>query len=524
MGSRIQICHRVRNPRFRLSYRISVLMTFAMLIFILIVGIAFTMIYRNRSKRELKDSLTDSAVVISNLMSKTLASGHTSNPPYQRPDGGSDFGRLPGQQSDFWINEKTFISFINNLTSSDVWVIDYDLDILSYTGSNNSVYVSVEQLSDTEILAIQKIMMDDGYYVYTEAFSNSLNASSLSVGVPVYSPNSKTIVGAVLVHGSTASIDKATLNGLWVLVVSCLVAMIFGLVLSLIMAKILTNPVVKITNAAVMISEGDYSLKTGIKRTDEIGQLARTIDDMSEKLQAADEESQKLEKLRQDFISNISHELRTPVTVMRSSLEALCDGVITDETLIEQYHRQMLNESVHLQRMVNDLLDLSRLQNTDFRMNIGEFNLYDCLNDAVRSAKRIGIDKHVTVELDCDTKIFTMHGDYDRIKQLFMIVLDNAIKFTGKAEDGSVHPVRVSFIKGVVTVTNFGSEIALEDIPYIFDRFFKSYNESNKQGTGLGLAIAKQIASRHGIGITVTSKSKLTSFAFDFDTSIENMV
>ena len=94
-------------------------------------------------------------------------------------------------------------------------------------------------------------------------------------------------------------------------------------------------------------------------------------------------------------------------------------------------------------------------------------------------------------------------------QQLFMIVLDNAIKFTGKAEDGSVHPVRVSFIKGVVTVTNFGSEIALEDIPYIFDRFFKSYNESNKQGTGLGLAIAKQIASRHGIGITVTSKSKL---------------
>lgn len=522
MGSRVQICRRMRNSRFKLAYRISVLLTLAMLVFVMIIGVAFTMIFRNRSKNELKKSLTNSAVVVSNLMSKTLVSDHTYNPSYQRPNGSSDFGRIPGHQSDFWINDKTLISFINNLTSSEVWIIDYKLNILSYTASNRTAYVSVDQLSETEIFAIQKIMKDDGYCIYTEAFSDSLVASSLSVGVPVYS-NEDNIVGAVLVHGSMASIDDATENGILILGASSVVAMIFGLVISFLVANIITKPMVKITDAAIMISEGDYSIKTGVKRNDEIGQLAKTIDEMSEKLEAADIERQKLEQMRRDFISNISHELRTPVTVMRSSLEALCEGVVTGETQIEEYHRQMLSESVYLQRMVNDLLDLSRLQNVDFKMNIGVFNLYDCLSDAVRSARRIASQKNKTVEFEYDTTIFTVTGDYDRIRQLLMIILDNAVKFTAVVDDslapgGEVtpEPVRVRFERSVVSITNTGSEIKQEEIPFIFDRFFKSRSEENKEGTGLGLAIAKQIALKHDIGVKVLSKKGVTTFLLEF--------
>lgn len=117
---------------------------------------------------------------------------------------------------------------------------------------------------------------------------------------------------------------------------------------------------------AERLAERDYSARTNIKQNDEIGELARTLDILAERLELADAESQKLEKLRREFIANISHELRTPVTVIRGSLEALRDGVVTEKADVEEFHEQMYKESLFLQRLINDLLDLSRLQNTDF--------------------------------------------------------------------------------------------------------------------------------------------------------------
>ncbi|MBE7066354.1 MAG: cell wall metabolism sensor histidine kinase WalK [Ruminococcaceae bacterium] len=514
-----------KKSRFGIAQRIAILFTLAMLVLVIVIGVAFTVIFRNRAKNDLKESSRETAVIISNLMSKTLTLSQSPStvPPYQRPAGGDDFGRLPGQQSDFWINEKTLIAFINNLTSSEVWIIDTKLNMLSSTATSASADISQETIKDIELSWINKIMSESGYFIYTEDFSDSLGDSYLSVGVPVYASTGNKIVGAVLVHASMDSIDAATFRGLLILGASSIVALMVGLIASWIIAKIITKPLYQIRNTAVMISEGDYTIQTGINRSDEIGELALTLDEMGKKLEAADEESRKLERLRRDFISNISHELRTPVTVMRSSLEALCEGVVTDEAQVEEYHRQMLSESVYLQRMVNDLLDLSRLQNADFKMNVGVFNLYDCLSDAVRSARRIALQKDKTVEFEYDTTLFTVTGDYDRIRQLFMIVLDNAVKFTALVDDslapgGEVtpEPVRVRFERGIVSITNTGSEIKQEEIPFIFDRFFKSHSEENKEGTGLGLAIAKQIALRHGIGVRVLSKNKVTTFVFEF--------
>lgn len=521
MGSRVQVCHGMRRPRFRLAHRIAIVLTLAMLVFVLIIGVSFTMIFRNRAKTELKESLKSTGIIISNLMSKTLTISQHNNPSYQKPDDSDDFGRFPGQ-SDFWISDKTLISFINNLTDTDVWIVDSEFAILSYSADHTMSPLSIEDLSAKEINGIEKTMTDDGYFVFSEDFSDTMGYSCLSVGVPIYSLNGRSIVGAVLVHASTKSIDTATLNGFLMLVASSLVALALGFIMSIVIARAMTKPMIKIADAAIMISEGDYSIKTGVRRSDEIGQLALTIDDMSEKLAVADKESQKLEKLRQDFISNISHELRTPVTVMRSSLEALCEGVVTDSEQVAQYHRHMLSESVYLQRMVNDLLDLSRLQNADFQMNIAPFNLYDCLNDAVRSARRIANSNNKSIDFEYDSSIFTVIGDYDRVRQLFLIVLDNAIKFSGENEAGFVIPVKVILKEGSVSITNYGSEIAHADLPFVFDRFFKSHSEENKQGTGLGLAIAKQIASRHGIGVKVMSRSLVTSFVFEFKEEAED--
>jgi signal transduction histidine kinase len=321
-------------------------------------------------------------------------------------------------------------------------------------------------------------------------------------------------MGAVLIHAPLKEAFGPLRHGLVIMAVSLVAALVIGFVAALLMSRKFTKPLLKINDTALQISEGDYSARTEVKQGDEIGVLAQTIDEMGTKLETAENESRKLQELRQDFIANISHELRTPVTVMRGSLEALCDGVVTEPELVEQYHTELLKESKYMQRMVNDLLDLSRLQNPDFSMNITDFNLFDCVSDAVRGARGMADNKGISVDFIFDTGDLPFRGDYDRVRQMLLIVLDNAVKFSERPN----YPVRVLLKEGRVSVTNVGKGIGPDELPYIFERFYRSRSEINKNGTGLGLPIARQIALRHGIGISVTSEPDAeTTFVFDFN-------
>ena len=262
----------------------------------------------------------------------------------------------------------------------------------------------------------------------------------------------------------------------------------------------------------MLLAAGNYTAKTGVQQRDEIGELAATIDILSERLDLASRESERLNKLRRDFVANISHELRTPVTVIRGSLEALCDEVVTDPEQVKSYHRQMLNESMFLQRLVNDLLDLSRLQNTDFKIEMEKISLCDVLSDVVRSARHMAQNKNIEIRQEHDAQMCTAFGDYGRLRQMFLIILDNAIKFSPQ---GGV--VTVSLKDKTVSISDNGIGIAQEDLPYIFDRFYQVKSEKNKNGTGLGLAIAKQIADRHNIHVIVNSRqNEGTAFQFQF--------
>ena len=168
---------------------------------------------------------------------------------------------------------------------------------------------------------------------------------------------------------------------------------------------------------------------TKVYQDDEIGQLAQNLDKLAKKLALSSEESAKLEKLRQDFIVNISHELRTPVTVIRGSLEALRDGVIPDET-VPEYYNTLFNESVHLQRLVNDLLELSRLQNIDFDIRKEPLNLADVLEEVRRSMENVAKKKNIKIRLNLDIPVYAMDGDYVRLRQMLINLMDNAIKFS----------------------------------------------------------------------------------------------
>jgi signal transduction histidine kinase len=234
------------------------------------------------------------------------------------------------------------------------------------------------------------------------------------------------------------------------------------------------------------------------------------MDILSQRLSEAEEERKRVQKQRQDFITNISHELRTPVTVIRGSLEALSDGVVTDSEMINEYYKQILNESKSLERLINDLLELSRLQNVDFKIEMQELNICDVLKDSLRSASNLARQKNINIQYNSDKDVFLTKGDYGRLRQMFLTVIDNAIKFS--RENKSIY---ITLKDNQITIRDEGIGISEKDLPNIFDRYYSVKSDENKTGTGLGLTIAKQIALRHNIELFAESKlSEGTSFVF----------
>lgn len=344
---------------------------------------------------------------------------------------------------------------------------------------------------------VEKCFEGKGFVL--EEYNDMLDGVMLTVGEPVRNKNGQ-IKAVLLLHSPVEGLQAAVWNGLRILLISLVVALALGVLISVLLSWKFTEPLNKMKNIAERLAERDYKARSNIKQNDEIGELAKTLDLLAERLQLADEESQKLEKLRREFIANISHELRTPVTVIRGSLEAISDGVVTEKEDVEEFHEQMYNESIFLQRLINDLLDLSRLQNTDFPIEKDKLNLCDVIQDAVRGSRRMSIEKHLEIKADLDKELYMIDGDYGRLRQMLMIFLHNSIKFSPEGSS-----IEVQLRENKLYVIDHGCGMSADDVEHAFERFYKARNEHNKSGSGLGLAISKQIALRHDMQVSLTS-------------------
>lgn len=221
-----------------------------------------------------------------------------------------------------------------------------------------------------------------------------------------------------------------------------------------------------------------------------------------------------------DFISNVAHELRTPIAVLRGSLEALCDGVICEKEQVEQYHRQMLSESIYLQRLVTDLLEFSRLNNSSFEIIREPVNLSDVVYDVCRSISRLAVPKNISLKRETDNSVYIVNGDYARLRQMLIVILDNAVKFTPEGGTVTVSQQRKDD-KYVINVSDTGCGIPEDEIENIFTRFHRLTSDVNRNGSGLGLPIAREIALRHDAKIDVKSKTgEGTSFIFTFSSEM----
>ncbi|EIJ79230.1 two-component sensor histidine kinase PhoR [Bacillus methanolicus PB1] len=234
-------------------------------------------------------------------------------------------------------------------------------------------------------------------------------------------------------------------------------------------------------------------------------------------------ELKRLEQMRKDFVANVSHELKTPITSIKGFTETLLDGAMNDKNTLEAFLNIILQESGRLQTLIQDLLDLSKIEQQGFKLNIQSVDLVMLLNEVITILESKANEKGISLMLETSGEHITVEGDLYRLKQIFINLINNAITYT---PNGGMVTVKIIENKETVTVKvkDTGIGINKDEIPRIFERFYRvdKARSRNSGGTGLGLAIVKHLVEAHRGNISVQSQfGKGTEFTIKFHKTLQ---
>ncbi len=325
---------------------------------------------------------------------------------------------------------------------------------------------------------------------------------------PVQDPQSGALLGYVL-----AAADLSSITGLWagfldIFALIAIVILLAVLAISWYLAARQVAPLKELAKAARAFGSGDLSVRVRVEdRRDELGELGEAFNQMAESLESA-------EKQRREFIANISHELKTPMTTITGYADGLMDGTIPWDKR-ERYLTIISDETRRLSRLVRKMLDISRLQSSPEEALKKTCDVCETLRMAVLSLESRINAKKLDVDVEIPDEGILVRGEQDAVTQICYNLLDNAVKFS---QEGSTLTLRIwkREQKAYVAIKDQGEEIPPEELPYIFDRFHKSdkSRSMDKEGVGLGLYIVKSILTGYGETITATSRNRETEFVF----------
>lgn len=291
-------------------------------------------------------------------------------------------------------------------------------------------------------------------------------------------------------------------------VIGGLIAGAIAIIIAVFYSKRIVEPIRAITGAAKDIEEGNLGKQVGVESKDEIGELSQSFNEMSSQLE-------KQEEVRENMVSDVAHELRTPITNLKGYTEAMKEGLIEpDEEMVESIHQEVLL----LSRLVDDLQDLSLADAGKLELNKQDISLEDIVVHVTNSYQKRAEDKKIRLSTETISSPMVA-ADPQRIDQVLRNLIENALKQT--EEEGHITvTLKEEANSAKVTVEDDGKGIAKEDLPHIFERFYKVDESRENEGTGLGLTLAKQIIEAHGGEIEVESvegEGSQFSFTIPFD-------
>ena len=365
----------------------------------------------------------------------------------------------------------------------------------------------MESLNTEEINeAFQRILAGETIRLRSEGGDDP----TFTVGVPFMMDD--TVTGAVFIRTKAQRIEGglAEILGRTALLAAC-VALVSGVAVFLFVRRRM-KPLKQLETAAATIAEGDFSVQVDEKQGDpELRELSGAFNTMTRKLQG-------VETGRREFVANVSHELRSPITSIHGFAEGMADGVIPEGEQ-PKYLRLVADESRRLSGLIDDLLALSRLERDDAKPEMTVFDVNEMLRRAVIRRMNDLEAKKIDVGCEFEEDSCMVKADSDRIEQVVINLLDNAIKFT---PEGGKISLESAVKDGIaeITVRDSGCGIAPEDREKVFDRFFTADRARTAgKGTGLGLSICKRIMEMHGQGIRLLDTDEGAAFRFTLETS-----
>ena len=456
------------------------------LLTLVLLGTVFFSLSYNYARGQKTDELLERAQVVSRLSVRYLESGRYLTMEELRQD--QVFQQLAATAA--------------MISDMDILVCDEEGHVLLSTDE------TMEGQSITIPEGVMSAVLEQGTWAGRSRLDQLYESKRFVGGVSVVSPTTGNVLGSVFTVSSGDTVDALWRTFAGLLVMTALVVLMISFVATSVTTMRQIKPIREMAQATRCYAEGDFDIRMNdYGRDDEIGELAASFNNMAERLQQT-------ERQRREFIANISHELKTPMTTIAGYTDGILDGTIPPENE-KQYLQIIANESRRLSRLVRRMLDVSQLQAMDPLRNGNHFDICESMRRVLISMEKKINDRHLDVEADIPDEPILVLGDNDMITQVLYNLLENAAKF---AREGSTLYLGVTMMDGKarVTVRNVGDTIPAEELPLLFERFHKSdkSRSEDKDGYGLGLYIVKTILQQHKEDISVTSENGVTTFTF----------
>lgn len=353
--------------------------------------------------------------------------------------------------------------------------------------------------SDTDINITDYIAKKQLYTLFCEkdAFNELFSHQMLSAAVPVYL-NGR-YMGMLLLHTDSEFLDKIGKRTFSSVLMPFLVLMLLSLFALMAITNSTLKPIREIIATSKSYAAGNFNAKINVHTKNEFGELARYMEQMADELSRSNE-------YRKSFISNISHDFRSPLTSIKGYIEAMLDGTIPPE-MHEKYLNIVLNETKRLTKLTQGLLELNTFDSFDLQLDKSNFDIKSIITPTINTFEGRCQDKGIYLHCVIHTENTIVFADRTKIQQVIYNLVDNAIKFTPEGRQIIVQ-VTEKNNKIYVSVKDEGVGIPKDSLKKVFDRFYKTdpSRGKDKTGTGLGLAITKEIIKAHGETITVTSE------------------
>ncbi len=383
-------------------------------------------------------------------------------------------------------------------------------------GRRGEQIISVAPIEEEEETQLGLEQREVEYVLQGNSYSKKVfgpEMQRLLVALPVFqeedgegdSGNPADVIGVITVSAPLTGVQATVAHLSRLTTYSGLIAAAVAGVLALSLSKTISNPLRVMTRAARELVGGNFRSRINVTATGEMGELAATFNQAVDEMEKTVEEQKRLQELRQNLVANVSHEFRVPLTSIQGFAEAMLDGLVEEEEK-EKCLRLILDNTFYVKRLVSDLLELSSIESGHIQLQWEKISTSRLMDRVIHSAQPKAKGKNISLEYEQKHLPSYVEADEDRLFQVLINLLENALTYTPPGGQIKVEAREVED-NIVFMVRDSGAGIPAEDLPHIWERFYKVDKARNRahKGKGLGLAITKELVHLHGGEVSVES-------------------